>query len=113
MSSLNRDFVVAIPGLLGKVLNFACSLPCKKSFFISSCLNNYIVNLFFIFCLVVPRYPLPSTENEQWMAWIDENLSHNNHSFDTVGGFLQGLIFVLSHITNSGSYAFTYRDTFV
>nr|CAH0105493.1 unnamed protein product [Daphnia galeata] len=68
VSSLNRDFVVAIPGLLGKVLNYACSLP------------------------FVPRYPLPSTENEQWMAWIDENLSHNSHSFDTVGGFLQAVL---------------------
>ena len=30
VSSLNRDFVVAIPGLLGKVLNYACSLPCTE-----------------------------------------------------------------------------------
>jgi hypothetical protein len=42
------------------------------------------------FYLVLPRYPIPNTENEQWMAWIDENLSHNSHSFETVGGFLQG-----------------------
>lgn len=25
------------------------------------------------------------------MAWIDENLSHHNQGFDTVGGFLQGI----------------------
>lgn len=30
VSSLNRDFVVSVPGLLGKVLNYACSLPCKN-----------------------------------------------------------------------------------
>ena len=26
------------------------------------------------------------------MAWIDENLSANNHGFDTVGGFLQAVL---------------------
>jgi len=87
VSSLNRDFVVAIPGLLGKVLNYACSLPCKNYLLASL---NRVEKFKIFFYLVVPRYPLPSTENEQWMAWIDENLSHNSHSFDTVGGFLQG-----------------------
>ena len=32
VSSLNRDFVVAIPGLLGKIINYACSLPCNIIF---------------------------------------------------------------------------------
>lgn len=91
VSSLNRDYVVAIPGLLGKVLNYACSLPCKNTNFITLAECVSIKDDFFS---VVPRYPLPSTENEQWMAWIDENLSHNSHSFDTVGGFLQGGIMI-------------------
>lgn len=32
ISSLNRDYVIHIPGLLGKVLNYACKLPCEFSF---------------------------------------------------------------------------------
>ena len=40
VSSLNRDFVVSIPGLLGKVLNYACSLPCNFSIFFSMLISN-------------------------------------------------------------------------
>lgn len=68
ISSLNRDYVIHIPGLLGKVLNYACKLP------------------------FVPRYPHPNTENEQWMTWIDRNISQSSHGFETVGGFLQAVL---------------------
>jgi hypothetical protein len=86
-SSLNRDFVIAVPGLLGKVLNFACRLPCIIVVLIPSWREIYI---FYFYEIVSPRYPLPNTETEQWMTWIDDNMAHSSHSIETVGGFLQG-----------------------
>ena len=44
----------------------------------------------FFYGTVSPRYPLPNTETEQWMTWIDDNMAHSSHSIETVGGFLQG-----------------------
>ena len=52
---------------------------------ISSCI------IMIVTFLVVPRYPHPNTENEQWMTWIDRNISQSSHGFETVGGFLQGM----------------------
>ena len=96
VSSLNRDYVIHVPGLLGKVLNYACKLPCKfigfiSYFIISSIADDYCLIIYFFFViLVVPRYPHPNSENEQWMTWIDRNISTSSHGFETVGGFLQG-----------------------
>jgi hypothetical protein len=47
-------------------------------------------NFHFFNGIVSPRYPLPNTETEQWMTWIDDNMAHSSHSIETVGGFLQG-----------------------
>ena len=52
--------------------------------------SDMLLTMFEMF-LVVPRYPHPNTENEQWMTWIDRNISQSSHGFETVGGFLQGI----------------------
>ena len=54
--------------------------------------------------LVVPRYPHPNTENEQWMTWIDRNISQSSQGFETVGGFLQG-----KHLFNNNQSIYDIR----